>query len=105
MKIILISLLAAFFMTSCAHHHKDVAHHHHNCDKNCKKHHEKDMFDKHCAQSVSEGDFHAMGKDDYKLEHGGQTYYFSSKEKLGKFKKDIEANAKAARTRWQSRMR
>ena len=49
--------------------------------------------------------FHTMGKDDYKLDDGGQTYYFSSKEKLGKFKKDIEANAKAARTRWQSRMR
>ncbi len=102
MKLLLVAILGAFFLSSCAHHHKDIDHHHHkSCDKNCKVHHEKgEMFDKHCAQSVSEGDLHVKGSDDFKLKHGGEVYYFSSEEKLKKFKNDIEQNSKRARTNW-----
>lgn len=102
MKLLLIVILSAFFLVSCAHHHKDIEHHHHkNCDKNCKLHHEKgEMFDKHCAQSVSEGDLHVKGSDEFKLKHGGKVYYFSTKDKLKKFKEHIEENTKMARKNW-----
>ena len=103
MKLLLITLLSAFFLASCAHHHKDVEHHHHkSCDKNCKLHHEKgEMFDKHCAQSISEGDLHVKGSDDFKIKHDGHVYYFSSEEKLQKFKMDSEASTKRAQKNWQ----
>lgn len=102
MKFLLATVLGVFFLSSCAHHHKDVEHHHHkSCNENCKTHHEKgEMFDRHCAQSISEGDLHVKGKDDYKIKHGGQVYYFSTKDKLQKFKKNIEASSKRARKNW-----
>lgn len=102
MKILLVTLLGAFFLSSCAHHHKEMEHYHHkSCSKNCKMHHEKgEMFDKHCAMSVSEGDIHINGVDDYKLKHGGEIYYFSSEEKLNKFKNNLDKNVKKAQKNW-----
>ena len=106
MKLLLISLTTAFLMSSCAHHHKDTPHHHHKkCNKTCKKGHDKEMFEKYCAQSVSEGDLHIKGKEDYKLEHAGHVYYFSSKKKLEMFKADINAQTKSAQRNWSERRR
>ena len=104
MKLLLSITLSMFFLASCAHHHNESSHHHHKkCNENCKLHKQKSgMFDKHCAQSISEGDLHVKGTDDYKLEHGAQTYYFSSKEKMIKFKKNIDANANKARKNWET---
>lgn len=98
------AILSAFFLVSCAHHHKDIEHHHHkSCEKNCKLHHEKgEMFDKHCAQSISEGDLHVKGNDDYKIVHGGETYYFSSKEKKDKFQNDVSKNIESAQKNWSA---
>jgi len=102
MKLILIMILSIFFLASCAHHHKDVEHHHHkSCDKNCKISHGRgEMFDKYCAQSISEGDLHIKGSEDFNLSHGGKVYYFSTKKKLEKFKVHIEKNTKMARKNW-----
>jgi YHS domain-containing protein len=104
MKLFLISVLSTFLLSSCAHHHKDVKHHHHkSCDANCKVQHEKgEMFKKHCAQSVAEGDLHVQGSDEYKISHGNEIYYFSTEEKLNKFKKHLSKNAKSARRNWDA---
>lgn len=102
MKIILTFVLSAFFIVSCSHHHKDVEHHHHKCDDQCKLHKGKAMFEKHCAQSVSEGDMHVLGAEEYKLEHSGEIYYFSSEEKLKKFKRHLKKHTKAAKRNWSA---
>lgn len=104
MKLLLITILSVFFLASCAHHHRDMEHHHHKrCDKNCKQYHDKgEMFDMFCAQSVSEGDLHVKGNKDYKLEHGGETYYFSSKKKMNKFKDNVKTNSERARRNWET---
>lgn len=103
MKILFISILGVLFLSSCAHHHKDAGgHHHHKCKmKSCSmKSMNGEAFSKHCAMSVSMGDMHIEGKKDYKFEHGGETYYFSSKDKMFKFKKNIEKNLTRARDNW-----
>jgi YHS domain-containing protein len=104
MKKILTILASTFLLGSCAHHHKDVEHHHHkSCDVNCKVFHAKgEMFEKHCAQSISEGDLHVKGTEDFKLNHSGQVYYFSSEQKLDKFKKHLELNAVNAQKNWDA---
>jgi len=103
MKFLITTLVSTFFIYSCAHHHKDIEHHHHkNCEQSCKLYHEKgEMFEKHCAQSVSEGDLHIKGSSDFKLKHSGQIYFFSSKDKLEKFKKHIESNSYKAQRNWE----
>lgn len=86
----LLLLIPLFFMFSCAHHHKGTAHHH-------------DALEKHCAYSVSEGDMHTMGKDEFTFEHGGETYYFSSEEKREKFKKNLSHRILNAKNKWENR--
>lgn len=104
MKLILFLLTTLLLTLSCSHHHKDASHHHHECKEDCKIHAYKAMFDKHCAQSVSEGDMHIMGSDEYKITHGGEIYYFSSEKKLEDFKKHIDEKSKEAKNNWADRM-
>jgi YHS domain-containing protein len=95
MKILLLISLVAFTV-SCAHHHKEYAHHDHS-----KEFHKKGkMFNKHCAMSVSEGDNHVKGNEDFVYDHGGMKYYFSSKAKMNKFKQNIEKNISNAKKNW-----
>ena len=92
-------------LTGCAHHHDKAAHHHHKkdeCTKNCKVHSQVEQFDKTCALSLSEGDLHVHGKEEYKLEHGGKAYYFSSNENMKKFKNHLEENIKKANQNWKN---
>ena len=94
--LLLISLIA--FTVSCAHHHKELAHHDHS-----KEHHKKgDEFNKHCAMSVSEGDSHIKGSDDFVYDHGGSKYYFSSKAKMDEFKQNVEKNISNAEKNWST---
>lgn len=104
MKILLASLIV--FISSCSHHHKNKDHHHHDkkdlCSK-CEEHnHKNDMYKKNCAHSVLEGSTHVPGKEEYKLKHGGRTYYFSSKEKMDSFEANLEENVKKANERWEN---
>jgi len=108
MKLSLLILTTVFLFTSCAHHHQKPKHHHHKkCDERCNvsdaKHESK--FDKHCAQSVSEGDVHVLGQEDYKLSHGGEVYYFSSKEKMNMFKVSVEESIQKANSNWDGSAR
>lgn len=105
MKKMLITITSLFLLVTCTHHHKELAHHHHkSCDKNCKLYHtDSEMFDRYCAQSFFEGDLHIKGQEDFHLNHGGLTYYFSSKLKLETFEKNLEANATGARNIWEAR--
>lgn len=89
MKII-IGIIFTLFLASCAHHHKTPEHHHH-------------AYEKHCAYSIAHGDLETMGNNEFKLAHGGKTYYFSSKEKLNEFKENIEKNIKNANKSWLGR--
>jgi YHS domain-containing protein len=103
MNILLISILSAFLFTSCAHHHGESAHHHHKGGKNCELNkNDMEMFKKHCAQSVSEGDSHVNGSVDYTLNHAGELYYFSTQEKMDKFKLGLEQNIQSARAKWDN---
>ncbi len=99
-KNFLVLVILSLFV-SCAHHHKDAKHHHHKCSKSCELH-KGAMFEKHCAQSVAEGDVHVKGSEDFKLKHGGQVYYFSSKEKMATFKKHLENNLDSAHKNWNA---
>ncbi len=101
MKVLFISLIFSLFFSSCAHHHNKVGHHHHDCKENCQVDHKNEMFNKYCALSIAEGDTHVKGSDDYKLVHAGQTYYFSSQEKLQRFKNNLDSNAKTAQEKWR----
>lgn len=100
MKSLLFIFSAVLFLGSCSHRHKDVAHHDHTCSENC-KHAVK--YEKHCALSVSEGDMHVMGKEEFMLEHGGHKYYFSSKAKMEDFKAHIDKKLQSANQNWTSR--
>lgn len=92
------------FLLSCAskRDHKDSAHHHHECTpENCRQ--EKcEKYDKLCATSLAHGDLHTEGKEEFMLTHGGHNYYFSSKQAMNEFKKNIDDNIKAAEKNWQS---
>jgi YHS domain-containing protein len=89
----LILVFALFTFVSCAHHH--------DCKESCELD-QKDghMFGKKCAYSLAEGDGHVKGKEDFKLKHASETYYFSSKEKLEKFKLNLKQNLKSAKSNW-----
>lgn len=85
----LIAVLLTMFLASCAHHNKTEHHHH--------------KYEKLCAYSVAHGDLKTKGKVEYKFEHGGKTYYFSTSEKLNDFKNDLETNIKKANQNWVDR--
>jgi len=86
----IIAIFLSVLLASCAHHHKTPEHHHH-------------AYEKHCAYSVAHGDLATEGSFEYSVEHGGKTYYFSSKEKMKEFKKNIETNIKSANKNWSLR--
>tara|TARA_Y100000034_G_C6844563_1_gene382447 strand:- start:97 stop:378 length:282 start_codon:yes stop_codon:yes gene_type:complete len=86
----IVAVIFSIFLASCAHHHKTPEHHHH-------------AYDKHCAYSVAHGDLKTEGNSEYKIEHGGKTYFFSSKEKLEDFKKNIDSNVQKANKNWLER--
>ncbi|MBK24601.1 MAG: hypothetical protein CME70_11455 [Halobacteriovorax sp.] len=89
MKLVLLTILS-LFIVSCAHHHKEPEHHHH-------------QYMKQCAYSVSHGKMNVEGKEEYKTEHDGKTYFFSSKEKKKKFDTDIAKNITKANKYWSRR--
>lgn len=102
-----------FLLASCSsnqkkHVAKGEGHHHHvkkeveYCDKKSCSLGQCQMYEKHCALSVSHGDMHVKGKDEYKLTHKGHTYYFSSEEKKKEFQKGVDENIKAANKNWNA---
>ena len=92
--IVIIALLG-FVVGGCAHHDSAIEHHHHD-EKQAK-------YDGKCAYSMAHGELGVSGKPEHSFEHGGMTYYFSSEEKMNDFKKDVEANVKAASRVWEER--
>ncbi|MCO4794756.1 MAG: hypothetical protein KC493_13640 [Bacteriovoracaceae bacterium] len=86
MKLIILTILA-LFTVSCAHHHKTPKHHHH-------------PYMKQCAYSVSHGKFDVEGKNEFKTEHQGKTYYFSNQINKEKFDLDIANNITKANKYW-----
>lgn len=118
MKTIQLVLLAALIvLASCASGKRETAAHHHHvtecgedgcemkenqCDmKNCSME-TCMMFEGQCAYSLAHGDFHIKGKKEHKLVHDGHVYFFSSAEKMNKFKNDIDENARKANKNWEA---
>lgn len=101
MKICYVMFL--FLAFSCSHHHKKSAHHHHEGKEACRKCSKEDevAFNKRCAHSVMEGDTHVEGKEEFSLNHEGKKYYFSSKEKMEKFKSHLNEHVKQANNQWE----
>lgn len=91
LKLIILTLTVLTFV-SCSHHHNKEEHHHH-------------AFNKLCAYEVSLNHFDVAGNENYKIEHEGETYFFSSEEKMNKFKKDLQSNVRSARDNYTSRER
>ncbi|MBL7664289.1 MAG: YHS domain-containing protein [Bacteriovoracaceae bacterium] len=87
MKLVLFLILASSVF-SCSHHHNKTLHHHH-------------QFNKKCAYEVSQNHFDVEGKEEFKLEHNGEIYYFSSSENMKKFQSDIEAYVARSRKNWK----
>lgn len=77
---------------ACAHHHNKEEHHHH-------------AFNKLCAYEVSQDHFETQGNEKYQVTHEGETYYFSTEEKMNEFKADIKANSAKAKTNFNRRFR
>lgn len=88
-KLLLIGI-SLTFLISCAHHHDRPEHHHH-------------AYNKKCAYSIVHNDMDTVGKDEFKIEHKDVTYYFSTKEKLDLFEKELEKNIKKANRIWGDR--
>lgn len=86
----IIAIIFSIFLASCAHHHDGPAHHHH-------------AYEKQCAYSVAHDDGTEKGNSEYKLNHGGIAYYFSTKLKMSEFKKNINANIQKANKKWSER--
>ena len=84
------ALIFTLLLSSCAHHHKKPEHHHH-------------AYEKQCAYSVLHGEMSVKGLSEYKVEHGQKTYYFSSKDKMVEFKKNLKTNVATADKNWKSR--
>jgi YHS domain-containing protein len=82
---------------SCSHHHKEPEHHHH-AENTAKG--ESVAFKGKCPYAIMNGDLHTKGTEEYSLVHDGETYYFSSKENLDKFKKDFNSNISKAKRRY-----
>lgn len=87
MKLILV-YLAIFTFVACSHHHNESKHHHH-------------QFNKKCAYEVGQNHFDVEGKEEYKIEHDGEIYYFSSLGNKEKFQMDLEANIKRSKESWK----
>ncbi len=100
-KILLLTMTMGL-ISSCSHHHAKEAHHHHDCAENCSKDKKspEDKFQHKCAESIAEGDIHIEGKEEFKIEHAGRVYYFSSKQKMDKFSKNLEKNVEIATKNW-----
>lgn len=98
MKVFKIAALAVVSMifVSCAHHDNKVDHHHHEDAA-------KISYEGKCAYSVENAKFDVPGNPEFKLQHEGTTYYFSSQEKLNLFKKDIPHNVERANKVWMER--
>lgn len=96
MRLLLVILFSVFFLFSCSHHSNK------NDGKIVKSSkNEREMFNKHCALSISEGILHVKGNDKHKLKRDGRVYYFSSEKKLKKFKANLESNIKKAHENWK----
>lgn len=93
MKIFLAVLMLS--AVACSHHHKSAKHHHHEKES-------AHQFEKKCAQAVAEGKTHVEGRDDFRLDHGGKSYYFSSQEMKDKFQKDLDSNISRANQNWEA---
>ena len=102
MKYLLPIMLLTLF--SCARHHEKSAHHHDQEGSTDSKNSVKlnPKYDKECACSVMEGDKHVAGKEEFKLEHAGDLYYFSTKEKMEKFKENLTENISKADKNWSN---
>lgn len=96
MKFLLLAMLVT--TVSCSHHHKEKEHHHHE-EKVTKD--ANDEFEKKCAHSIMEGDTHVDGKEEFKITHSGHNYYFSTKEKMDDFSKNMGENVKKATKSWR----
>jgi YHS domain-containing protein len=97
------SLSALLLFVSCASNRPEEArdHHYHACKmEKCKMKHKCEKYGKKCAASVAHGDFHVEGKEDFMLTHEGHNYYFSSKEKMDKFNKNLDKNISKANEQW-----
>ena len=88
------AMLGAMALSGCASTHEDVAEHHH---------HEKAQFEGKCAYSVANGKFNVEGNPDYKLDHNGVTYFFSSAEARDKFSAHIGDHVQRANRSWGGR--
>ena len=103
MKIILLSILSLMLFSSCAHrfNQSTKSNHHHTCGKNCQMYsHKGEIFNKHCALSVANGKLDVLGRDEYKIEHAGDIYNFSSKENMEEFQLHLNENIYRAKTQW-----
>ena len=100
MKRFLILSCFSLVVTSCSHHHKSPEHHHHSESATKSRSDDSVAFDGKCPYAIMKGDLHTNGIEEYKLVHGNETYVFSSKENLEKFKKDLEPNITQARKRY-----
>lgn len=87
-------MLGIVALSGCASTHEDVAEHHH---------HEKAQFEGKCAYSVENGKFNVEGNPDFKLNHNGVTYFFSSTEARDKFNSHITESTKRANASWERR--
>lgn len=93
MKILMAVLMLSTY--ACSHHHKSAKHHHHAKES-------AHQYEKMCAQSLADGKTHVEGKDDFRLDHGGKTYYFSSQEMKDEFQKDLDSNISRANQNWET---
>ncbi len=87
MKLVLL-LMIVFNIAACSHHHNKQEHHHH-------------QFNKKCAYEVSQDHLDVEGKEEFRIEHEGEIYYFSSAENKKKFQADIDANIKRSKENWK----
>lgn len=103
MKLFLCGLMLVIAF-GCSHHHKNKDHHHHDKKAACNECNSKstDQYEKNCAHSVLEGKPHKVENDNFKLVHGGRTYYFASQEKLDKFKQNLKENVLKADKQWEN---
>ena len=100
MKRFLVLSTLSLTAISCTHHHKSPEHHHHSESATKSRSDDSVAFDGKCPYAIMNGDLHTNGIEEYKLTHGSETYVFSSKENLEKFKKDLEPNINQARKRY-----
>ena len=80
--------MIVFNIAACSHHDNKQEHHHH-------------QFNKKCAYEVSQDHLNVEGKEEFKIEHAGETYYFSSAEKMQRFQADIDASIKRSKENWR----